>query len=136
MSPLATALRSARRTARCASSRSPTRSPRGAPPQPRSPGSTTPLSAVPWFWSDQGDIKLQIAGLSSGYDDVVLRGDPESQQFSALYYREGRLIAIDAINAPRDYMAVRRILEGDGSVPREVAADVSVQLKTLVPARA
>ncbi|MEV0809683.1 FAD-dependent oxidoreductase [Micromonospora sp. NPDC050200] len=94
-----------------------------------------PLSVVPWFWSDQGDIKLQIAGLSSGYDDVVLRGEPESQQFSALYYRGDRLIAIDSINAPRDYMAVRKILEGGASVPRTVAADLDVQLKTLIPAR-
>jgi len=94
-----------------------------------------PLSVVPWFWSDQGDIKLQIAGLSSGYDDVVLRGEPDSQQFSALYYREDRLIAIDSINTPRDYMAVRKILEGGASVPRTVAADLGVQLKTLIPVR-
>lgn len=94
-----------------------------------------PLSAVPWFWSDQGDLKLQIAGLSAGYDDVVLRGDPESQRFSALYYRADRLIAIDAVNTPRDYMAVRKILEGGGSVPRTVATDLDVQLKTLVPSR-
>lgn len=92
-----------------------------------------PLSAVPWFWSDQGDLKLQIAGLSAGYDDVVLRGDPTSEQFSALYYAGADLIAIDAVNAPRDYMAVRRILETGGSLPREVASDVDVQLKTLIP---
>lgn len=92
-----------------------------------------PLSAVPWFWSDQGDLKLQIAGLSAGYDDVVLRGDPASERFSALYYAGSDLIAIDAVNTPRDYMAVRKILETGGSVPREVAADVDVQLKTLIP---
>lgn len=92
-----------------------------------------PLSAVPWFWSDQGDLKLQIAGLSAGYDDVVLRGDPGSEQFSALYYAGPDLIAIDAVNAPRDYMAVRKILETGGSVPREVAANSDVQLKTFIP---
>ncbi len=92
-----------------------------------------PLSAVPWFWSDQGDLKLQIAGLSAGYDDVVLRGDPATEQFSALYYAGPDLIAIDAVNAPRDYMAVRKLLETGGSVPREVAADIDVQLKTLIP---
>ncbi len=91
-----------------------------------------PLSTVPWFWSDQGDLKLQIAGLSAGYDDVVLRGDPASEQFSALYYAGPDLIAIDAVNAPRDYMAVRKILETGGSVPREAAADLDVQLKTLI----
>ncbi len=92
-----------------------------------------PLSALPWFWSDQGDLKLQIAGLNAGYDDVVLRGDPTTEQFSALYYSGPDLIAIDAVNAPRDYMAVRKILERGGSVPREIAADVGVQLKTLIP---
>jgi 3-phenylpropionate/trans-cinnamate dioxygenase ferredoxin reductase subunit len=92
-----------------------------------------PLLAVPWFWSDQGDLKLQIAGLSAGFDDVVLRGDPASEQFSALYYTGPELIAIHAVNAPRDYMAVRKILETGGSVPREVAADIDIQLKTLIP---
>lgn len=91
-----------------------------------------PLTAVPWFWSDQGDLKLQIAGLSTGYDDVVLRGDPAGEAFSALYYRDGGLIAIDAINAPRDYMAVRRVLEGGGSVPRHAAGDLDVELKSFV----
>ena len=91
-----------------------------------------PLVAVPWFWSDQGDLKLQIAGLSAGYDDVVVRGDPEREAFSALYYRDGGLIAIDAINAPRDYMAVRRVLELGGSVPRHVAGDLDVELKSFV----
>lgn len=98
-------------------------------------GVDQPLCSVPWFWSDQGDIKLQIAGLSAGYDDVVLRGDPASEQFAALYYRGADLIAIDAINAPRDYMAVRKILESGGSVPREAAADPAVQLKTFIPRR-
>lgn len=92
-----------------------------------------PLSAVPWFWSDQGDLKLQIAGLSAGYDDVVLRGDPDGEQFSALYYAGTDLIAIDAVNAPRDYMAVRKILEAGGSVPRDAAADLEIQLKTFIP---
>ena len=93
-----------------------------------------PLSAVPWFWSDQGDIKLQIAGLSAGYDEVVLRGDPSTEQFSALYYSGSDLIAIDSVNAPRDYMAVRKILETGGSVPREVAGDTDIALKTLLRA--
>jgi 3-phenylpropionate/trans-cinnamate dioxygenase ferredoxin reductase subunit len=97
-------------------------------------GVPDPLSAVPWFWSDQGDLKLQIAGLSAGYDEVVLRGDPATEQFSALYYSGPDLIAVDAVNAPRDYMAVRKILEAGGSVPRELAADTGVPLKTLIRA--
>jgi len=98
-------------------------------------GIDDPLSAVPWFWSDQGEIKLQIAGLSSGYDDVVVRGEPDSEQFSALYYAADQLIAIDSVNTPRDYMAVRKILEKGGSVPRGAAADLDVQLKSFLPAR-
>ncbi|HEY0951096.1 NAD(P)/FAD-dependent oxidoreductase [Nocardioides sp.] len=88
-------------------------------------GLRDPLATVPWFWSDQGDLKMQTAGLSTGFDEVVLRGDVTTEQFSALYYRDGRLIAIDAINAPRDYMAVRKILESGGGVPREAAADMT-----------
>lgn len=86
--------------------------------------------SVPWFWSDQADLKLQMAGLTMGYDQVVLRGDIEGEQFSALYYRDGSLIAIEAVNAPRDYMAARRILEAGGNIPPEAAADIEIPLKT------
>ncbi len=97
-------------------------------------GVPDPLAAVPWFWSDQGDLKLQTAGLSTGFDDVVLRGDLRREQFAALYYREGVLIAIDAVNSPRDYMAVRKILERGGTVPPAAAADAAVALRDFSPA--
>ena len=90
--------------------------------------------AVPWFWSDQADLKLQIAGLSHGYDHVVVRGAPSSERFSVLYYASGRLIAVDAINAPRDYMVVRKALARGGTIPADRAADVSVPLNELVTA--
>ena len=99
-------------------------------------GEKRPDTGVPWFWSDQADLKLQIAGLSAGHDQVVLRGDPATESFSALYYRDGRLVSIDAVNAPRDYMAVRRILERGGSVPPSTAADPSVPLKEFLEATA
>lgn len=85
---------------------------------------------LPWFWSDQADLKLQMAGLTMGYDQVVLRGDADSEEFSALYYRDGQLISIEAVNAPRDYMAARRILETGGNIPVDAAADLSIPLKT------
>lgn len=85
---------------------------------------------VPWFWSDQADLKLQMAGLSMGYDQVVLRGDPAGEQFSALYYREGQFASIEAVNAPRDYMTARRILEVGGNIPAEAAGELDVPLKT------
>lgn len=89
--------------------------------------------AVPWFWSNQGDLKLEIAGLSGGYDQTVVRGDPGRESFSVLYYRDGSLIAVDAVNASRDYLAVRKAL-GDGStIPPEAAATrTDVPLKQLI----
>jgi len=91
---------------------------------------------VPWFWSDQGDLKLQIAGLTAGYDDHVVRGEPDSEQYSVLYYRRSRLIAIDAVNRPGDYMAVRKALTIGGTIPADKAADGEVALKTLIVADA
>ena len=90
------------------------------------------VRSVPWFWSDQGDIKLQIAGLSNGYDQVVVRGEPDTEQFSVLYYAAGRLIAVDAINTPRDYMVVRKLLGKGGSIPAALSADAARPLKELV----
>ena len=87
---------------------------------------------VPWFWSDQADLKLQIAGLSSGYDDLVLRGEPDSERFSVLYYRDGGLLAVDAVNRPADYMAVRKALAVGAAIAPEKAADVDVPLKSLI----
>ncbi|MER6975567.1 NAD(P)/FAD-dependent oxidoreductase [Streptomyces carpinensis] len=88
-----------------------------------------PSTAVPWFWSDQADLKLQMAGISTGFDQAVLRGAPDTEQFSLLYYRDEQLIAIEAINSPRDYMAVRRILERGGTVPPRAGADLTLPLK-------
>ncbi|KQZ12011.1 FAD-dependent oxidoreductase [Microbacterium sp. MEC084] len=91
---------------------------------------------LPWFWSDQADLKLQMAGLSIGYDQVVLRGDPDTEQFSALYYRDGRLVSVEAVNSPRDYMAVRRVLEMGRTIPADAAGDLDIPLKTHLSAHA
>ncbi|MDQ7907574.1 FAD-dependent oxidoreductase [Phytohabitans sp. ZYX-F-186] len=99
-------------------------------------GVVTPAAGVPWFWSDQADLKLRIAGLNSGYDETVLRGDPASEAFSLLYYRRGELVSIDAVNSPRDFMAVRRILERGGNVPAPHASDPSLPLKVFLQATA
>jgi 3-phenylpropionate/trans-cinnamate dioxygenase ferredoxin reductase component len=84
--------------------------------------------AVPWFWSDQGPLKLQIAGLAAGFDQTVLRGDPGQERFSVLYYRGGRLLAVHAVNSPRDYLAVRRALAAGQDIPPELAADAGQPL--------
>jgi len=95
-------------------------------------GTPAPQRAVPWFWSYQGDLKLQIAGLSGGYDQHVVRGDPDSERFSVLYYRQDELLAIDAVNSPADYMAVRKALTQGTTVPASVAGDSGTPLKALL----
>ena len=92
-------------------------------------GSAEVPQGVPWFWSDQGELKLQIAGLSAGYDETVVRGNPGQEQFSVFYYRAAQLIAVDAVNTPRDFMAVRKILGLGGNVPSAAAGDPSRPLK-------
>ena len=83
----------------------------------------------PWFWSDQGDDKLQIAGLTTGYDRVVLRGDPAQKAFSAFCYRAGQLVGIESVNRAGDHMFGRRLLPMDRSIEPEQAADQSFDLK-------
>jgi 3-phenylpropionate/trans-cinnamate dioxygenase ferredoxin reductase component len=85
--------------------------------------------AVPWFWTDQYDIKLQMAGLSGGCSQVITRGEPESRKFSLFYFRDGRLAAVDSVNRPGDHLAGRKLI-GAGITP-EQAADPSVDLKAL-----
>jgi 3-phenylpropionate/trans-cinnamate dioxygenase ferredoxin reductase subunit len=99
-------------------------------------GRDEPYTDVPWFWSDQFDLKLQIAGLSSGYDEVVIRGDRESERFAALYYRCGNLLACDAVNSPADYLTVRKALAQRATIPAERAEDSATPLKTLITPRA
>jgi 3-phenylpropionate/trans-cinnamate dioxygenase ferredoxin reductase subunit len=94
------------------------------------------VRSVPWFWSYQGDLRLQIAGLSTGFDEYVVRGEPDEERFCVLYYRQGRLLAADAVNRPADYMAVRRALTQGATVPPERAGDDSVPLKSLLAAPA
>ena len=94
-------------------------------------GIDTAYNQVPWFWSDQYDLKLQIAGLSDGYDDVVIRGNPAERSFSCLYLREGRLIAVDAINAPRDFVQSKQLIADGTILDADRLADSDVTLKEL-----
>ena len=94
-------------------------------------GVETHYSQVPWFWSDQYDLKLQIAGLSQGYDQVVLRGDPSSRRFACLYLKGRSLIAVDAINAPRDFMQSKALIASHTVLDPVQLADVNVALKDL-----
>ena len=94
-------------------------------------GIDTAYNQVPWFWSDQYDLKLQIAGLSEGYDDVVIRGNPAERSFSCLYLREGQLIAVDAINAPRDFVQSKQLIADGTILDADRLADSDVTLKEL-----
>lgn len=86
--------------------------------------------SVPWFWSTQYDLRLQMAGLSAGHDDAVVRGDPASRAFSIVYLRDGVLIAVDAINATKDFVQGRAAI-GKGVRPdRAALADPSVALSS------
>jgi 3-phenylpropionate/trans-cinnamate dioxygenase ferredoxin reductase subunit len=96
-------------------------------------GNLKPYSALPWFWSDQYDLKLQIAGLSQGYTDVIVRGDIDgSRSFAAFYMREGKLLAVDAVNRPQEFMFGKKlIMQGNQLDPAQLADD-SLSLKTLL----
>ena len=89
--------------------------------------------AAPWFWSDQYDVKLQIAGLNTGYDDVVTRAG-EGGSVSFWYYRGDALIAVDAMNAARDYMIAKRLIEAGKSPDKGVIADPATNMKALLKA--
>lgn len=86
---------------------------------------------VPWFWSDQYDLKLQIAGLSEGYDGVAVRGNPAERSFSCLYLMENRLIAVDAINAPRDFVQSKQLIADRNEIDHGLLDDATVALKDL-----
>lgn len=92
-------------------------------------GDAKTYDGLPWFWSDQGPDKLQIAGLTTGYDRVVVRGDREQGAFSAFCYKSGQLVGIELINRAGDHMFGRRLLAASGSITPEQAADTSFDLK-------
>jgi 3-phenylpropionate/trans-cinnamate dioxygenase ferredoxin reductase subunit len=95
-------------------------------------GDPQPYHALPWFWSEQYDVKLQIAGLSQGYDNVVLRGDPETGRSFAVFYFEGeRLLAVDAINRPGEFMLGKKLLMAGARVDKEKLADENIPVKSL-----
>ncbi|SOB76998.1 3-phenylpropionate/trans-cinnamate dioxygenase ferredoxin reductase subunit [Marinobacter sp. LV10R510-11A] len=90
-------------------------------------------ASLPWFWSDQYDLKLQIAGLSQGYDQVIVRGDRRTgRSFAAFYLKEGRLIAADCINRPQEFVLSKRIIAQKLTIQPERLADDSVPVKELL----
>jgi 3-phenylpropionate/trans-cinnamate dioxygenase ferredoxin reductase subunit len=93
-------------------------------------GKPEAYSALPWFWSDQYDLKLQIAGLSQGFDEVIIRGDSkQGRSFAAFYFCEGRFIAVDAINRPKEFMMSKRALTAGQNVDPLMLPDDSIDIK-------
>lgn len=96
-------------------------------------GDKTPYHALPWFWSNQYDLKLQTAGLSLGFDQTVLRGDPATRKFTVVYLKGGKPIAFDCVGMVKDYVQARKLLEsGVGKVDPALLADPEVALKDLM----
>lgn len=91
-----------------------------------------PYDALPWFWSNQYDLRLQTAGLSLGHDTAVLRGDPATRSFSVIYLKDGRVIAVDAVNRTKDYVQGQKLVKARAVVDAAALADESVALKDLL----
>jgi len=97
-------------------------------------GGEEPYQAVPWFWSNQYDLRLQTVGLSSGHDETVVRGDIASRSFSIVYLKQGKVIALDCVNATKDYVQGRALVTGGVAVSAARLADTEVPLKSLASA--
>lgn len=92
-------------------------------------GEETEYNAVPWFWSDQYDLKLQTVGLSTGHDSYVVRGDPASRKFSVIYYRDGKVVALDCVNATKDYVQGRKAVVEGLNLDKDELANTDIPIK-------
>ena len=95
-------------------------------------GNPVPYKAVPWFWSNQYDLRLQTVGLSIGHDATVTRGDPATRSFSVVYLKQGRVIALDCVNAVKDYVQGKKLVETGAVIAPERLADTGLLLKELI----
>ena len=95
-------------------------------------GVPAPAPEVPWFWSDQFELKLQICGLLGGEDAVTVRGDPAADRFALFHTAAERLIAVEAVNSPRDFIAGKSLLRERRSIDLDRLGDESVSLRELV----
>ena len=95
-------------------------------------GDPFPYEATPWFWSNQYDLKLQTVGLSTGYDQTIVRGDPDSRSFSLVYLSDGAVIALDCVNRVKDYVQGRALVEARASIDPTLLADPEIPLKSLL----
>jgi len=94
-------------------------------------GTPMPYSEVPWFWSDQYDLKLQVVGLSTGHDEIVVRGDPATRSFAAYYLGAGQLLAVDAVNSPKDFLAGKKLVAARAKPAPDVLRDPRTDVSAL-----
>ena len=97
-------------------------------------GDKQDYDAVPWFWSNQYDLKLQTVGIANGYDATVLRGNPDAAKFSVVYLKESRIIALDCVNSTKDYVQGRKLVVDRAVIDPELLADADTQLKEMATA--
>jgi len=95
-------------------------------------GGAAVYDAVPWFWSDQYDVKLQTVGVSEGADETVMRGDPAAKKFSVWYFQRGKLLAVDAVNDPAAFAISKRLIASRQAIDAKMLADPETDLKSLV----
>jgi 3-phenylpropionate/trans-cinnamate dioxygenase ferredoxin reductase subunit len=95
-------------------------------------GKLRPYDAVPWFWSDQYHLKLQMVGLSQGYDQLVVRGSTDNESFAAFYLRRGKLISADAVNRAQEFMVAKHLVANAAAIDPQRLADESIPLKALL----
>lgn len=95
-------------------------------------GKPKPYTDVPTFWSEQYDLRLQIVGLSQGYDDIVVRGDPAARAFALFYLKDGVLIAVDAVNKPTEFMHCKRLVADRAQVAPDKLIDPAVPVQEAV----
>lgn len=95
-------------------------------------GKPVPHEGVPWFWSDQYDLKLQMVGINQGYEEVVIRGSMEDNNFAAFYLCDGVVISADTVNRPKDFMVAKKLVAGRVKADAATLVDESIELKSLI----
>ena len=97
-------------------------------------GEPVAYNQIPWFWSDQYDVKMQIAGMSDVHEQFVLRGDPATRSFSAFYLQQGKIVAVDAVNSPKEFMIGKKLVASGAEIPVADLADTSKDFKEMATA--
>lgn len=96
-------------------------------------GNPEPYNAVPWFWTNQYQLKLQMAGFNTDYDEYVIRGELDDKKFSIFYYKDQKLTGVDSLNKPSDHLGVRKLLQAGVSPDQTSISDTTIKVKAHLP---